>query len=1048
MNTYSFTMNFIGIVILTIAINFNATAQFSGGNGSPSDPYVIEDWTHFNEIRNHLQDHFLLSNDLDMNTNGYDLLGPAQEWLYNDHSSPVMAIASEDTVLYSGELISGAVHRVENGIKQWEYSAQDFLKSLAVDKNGNVYVGHINNGLHKVNSQGSHEWTYSGHGGIVMDVVVDGSGYSFSGDDVNNEVHKVDDNGNFVWSYTFNSIVKALAVNQDGYVYVGGGSNEVHKLDHNGSFLWSYTHLNGSVEALATDDLGNVYSADRNNEVHKIDSNGNQKWVYSGHSSYVHGIEVAESGYIFTASDDNEVHKLNSEGELMWYYDHGGKVNDVTVDKNGYVYSAGDNTEIHKISYGWKPVSGNFEGVFNGDENIIYDLSIIHGQDNAGIFELIHENGAVENLNLINFSVSQQGNHDYIGAIAGENKGKISNVGVSGRLIKENGNYAGGIAGKNSGTIEKSYVRDIKLNCQGNVQSTGGITGFNNTNGLISESFATGNIKTGGDQSGGIAGVNQGEIKDVFAHIDVLGNPSGSKETGGLVGKNGPGSIENSYSTGKVTGDVDVGGLIGFNDQGSVNSSYWDENSSGVVISDGGTGKQTIEMQDNAQANLSGWDFSETWEVANSGMYPGLRTIKRSFRMSTDGAWEEPGNWEQKFPGALWEDARISPLNAHEIEIDKEAEVQNNIELSAEKIELNSKLEFKGGNLVFNDGVLIIADNGEFLGEQKGSYYIGTLQITRDANNGTNFGGTGAELSNVSGSPGDVKLTRTSGPGSAIIFQSNEGINRFWEFEPSGSLNSADLTLDWVEDDDNLKNINNVQVWKNEDGEGEWTAVGNKVSADAGNGLRSVTSAINSFSYYTVSDENSPLPVEWLDFSVQLEENSTRVEWSTASEINNDYFLVQRRTNNSDWENINQEQGQGNSPVTTHYRFHDREVYQLPDDLVYYRIKQVDFDGTYEYSPIRYIRKKSVQETDWEVFPNPFNENLYARFEAPRSIFLEGNVYNLQGDEVMNFKRKFDAGQHKTDIGAEMENLDAGTYLLLMKLGTYGKMKSFKIIKE
>jgi hypothetical protein len=90
-------------------------------------------------------------------------------------------------------------------------------------------------------------------------------------------------------------------------------------------------------------------------------------------------------------------------------------------------------------------------------------------------------------------------------------------------------------------------------------------------------------------------------------------NISGGWLTGGLVGQN-RGAVSKSYSAGAVTGDLDVGGLVGRNYEGTVSNSFWDTQTSGQSTSDGGTGKNTAEMQDIITFSGATWDIIE---VAN-----------------------------------------------------------------------------------------------------------------------------------------------------------------------------------------------------------------------------------------------------------------------------------------------------------------------------------------------------------------------------------------------------------------------------------------------
>lgn len=87
----------------------------------------------------------------------------------------------------------------------------------------------------------------------------------------------------------------------------------------------------------------------------------------------------------------------------------------------------------------------------------------------------------------------------------------------------------------------------------------------------------------------------------------------------------------------------------------------------------------------------------------------------------------------------------------------------------------------------------------------------------------------------------------------------------------------------------------------------------------------------------------SPLPVELTGFDLVVDENSNRIFWTTASEQNSNYFEVERSLNGAEWDVVGRVQSAGNSSSTLHYELEDRGFERT---INYYRLKQVDFDGT------------------------------------------------------------------------------------------------------
>ncbi len=120
---------------------------------------------------------------------------------------------------------------------------------------------------------------------------------------------------------------------------------------------------------------------------------------------------------------------------------------------------------------------------------------------------------------------------------------------------------------------------------------------------------------------------------------------------------------------------------------------------------------------------------------------------------------------------------------------------------------------------------------------------------------------------------------------------------------------------------------------------------------------------------------SSPLPVEMINFSARETNDGVQIEWSTASEINNDFFDVERSVAGDSWFVIGKTDGAGNSTSVHHYAFVD----EIPlHGIIYYRIKQVDFDGSSEYSEIVSIHFSGGNngQSSILVFPNPISDRM------------------------------------------------------------------------
>jgi len=315
-------------------------------------------------------------------------------------------------------------------------------------------------------------------------------------------------------------------------------------------------------------------------------------------------------------------------------------------------------------------------------KNILIDAQITGGGRVGGLVGVIYDSMII-NVHITSEVSVDEVNSNVGGLIGAMFRTEIKSSSSSGTVVGSS--RAGGLAGYNSGgSVDKSYSNSA---ISGDI-SAGGLIGSNNFNGSITNSYATGDVKssrdinsgrTGGlvaqnwDSSiinsyatgdvsgasnmvGGFVGNNRGNIHNSFSEGDVsgekdmvggfvgrnsensmvldsysAGNVVGINQVGGFAGINrDDAEIKRSFSVGKVTGQQDVGGFSGVNGA-FIESSFFDivtsnqSNAVGRGSSDGTTGLNTSEMQGaSAEDNMPEFDWDEIWMTV-SGDYPILR---------------------------------------------------------------------------------------------------------------------------------------------------------------------------------------------------------------------------------------------------------------------------------------------------------------------------------------------------------------------------------------------------------------------------------------
>lgn len=178
----------------------------------------------------------------------------------------------------------------------------------------------------------------------------------------------------------------------------------------------------------------------------------------------------------------------------------------------------------------------------------------------------------------------------------------------------------------------------------------------------------------------------------------------------------------------------------------------------------------------------------------------------------------------------------------------------------------------------------------------------------------------------------------------------------------------------------------------------------------------------------------APLPVELLQFNVNPVDNRyLRITWSTASELNNRGFFLERSTNASNgWTDISWVPGNGNSNTLRYYGYDDRAVYY--DTVYYYRLRQVDFDGTFTYSWINSGKLTGTMPLEFSFTPNPTNGivTLYHRNNANITL------YDVLGRVVKTIPL--------TENQFDISDLANGTYYLKV-VDTSNHTETFKVVK-
>lgn len=238
-----------------------------------------------------------------------------------------------------------------------------------------------------------------------------------------------------------------------------------------------------------------------------------------------------------------------------------------------------------------------------------------------------------------------------------------------------------------------------------------------------------------------------------------------------------------------------------------------------------------------------------------------------------------------------------------------------------------------------------------------------------------------------------------------------------------------------------IANTNGIRCVKVFNSDGSTYSIVNDADGIWPSGLN--TTAMVKGSLYTISETDAPLPVELVNFRVQLNQNGKKINlfWETKTEINSYLFEVQKQVVAENWLTIGKVPGHGNSNSPKEYSFSDGET---RSGNINYRLKMIDNDGTYEFSPT--VSITTLQPTTLQVdqnYPNPFNPKTTISYSLPQHSFVTLRVYDILGKEVaILINGEQSAGNYSIDFSGN--NLTSGTYIYRLNAG--GQIATKKMI--
>jgi photosystem II stability/assembly factor-like uncharacterized protein len=203
--------------------------------------------------------------------------------------------------------------------------------------------------------------------------------------------------------------------------------------------------------------------------------------------------------------------------------------------------------------------------------------------------------------------------------------------------------------------------------------------------------------------------------------------------------------------------------------------------------------------------------------------------------------------------------------------------------------------------------------------------------------------------------------------------------------------------------------------------------------------------------------DSTIIPVELSGFTAVSKNRKVELNWTTVTELNNSGFEIQRSNDKTDFEKIGFVPGYGTTTEKHFYSFLDDKTIS---GKYYYRLKQIDFDGSYKYSDI--IETEVNQEFNYSLeqnYPNPFNPSTKIKFTIPTPPsssplskgrnevgFVTLKVYDVLGNEIATLVNEYKpAGRYETDFNAD--GLTSGIYFYKLQAGSFVETKKMILIR-
>ena len=341
---------------------------------------------------------------------------------------------------------------------------------------------------------------------------------------------------------------------------------------------------------------------------------------------------------------------------------------------------------------------------------------------------------------------------------------------------------------------------------------------------------------------------------------------------------------------------------------------------------------------------------------------------------------------------------------------------------------------------------VVLNSSGIILNESGNSFVNGRITTTRTLTNNNTanmFGNIGMDITipTTGTNAGSTKITRSIGSNAAGRVTLNHNgnqptyvnISRIYKITPThnGGLKAA-IVMHYLDNELNGVPESGLNIFRKSELSTAnvfyYRAVDARNSTANTLGIGS-SHTVDSFSSWTAGGFPAPLPVELISFNATLkDQTSSELTWVTASEINNDHFDIERSDDGTTFKKVGEEAGHGTTNDVNKYSYIDQFGPGILAPVLYYRLKQVDFNGAFVYTDIRKVTLDAKQD-GIKVWYDRDITSLSAVITVSESQRITLKIIDVQGKIIAD--QNLNANKGNNSVRMDMQGLASGVYTFI-----------------